>query len=67
MLKPLCPICNGAVVSRCSCIKAISICENDHKFHYSIKLLKINLYAVEAHFGLGDHFTDTCKDCKIIK
>jgi hypothetical protein len=42
------------------------MCFNEHKFHYSIKLIKLNLYRVEVHLGLSDHFTDNCNGCKII-
>ena len=63
---PKCPICKGKVISRCGCLKASSICENDHKFHFAVKMVKLNQYDVEIHEGFGDHFTDTCEDCVVI-
>ena len=66
MLHLNCPICNGKVVSRCSCRKFVSRCENDHKFHYSIKEEILNKISIEIHNGLGDHFTDFCTNCEIV-
>jgi hypothetical protein len=61
-----CPVCNGKVVSRCPCLKGSSMCENKHSFHFSIKLIKLNVSEVEVHEGLGDHFSDSCEGCVVI-
>jgi hypothetical protein len=66
MFKLKCPICDGEVVERCPCLKANSICINKHKFHFSVKFIKIGVPEVELHQGLGSHFTDKCKGCKVI-
>ena len=67
MIQDKCPICNGKIISRCACAKRVSACENKHKFHYDIKLIKLNKYEIEIHEGLSDHFNNDCKDCKVIK
>lgn len=66
MRKPNCPICDAKIVSRCPCIKGSSICENKHSFHYAIRMIKLNVYEIEVHNGLGDHFSDVCKECAVI-
>lgn len=67
MLNFKCPICFGEVVSRCSCVKGHSTCENNHKFHFSFKRIKLNEVEVELHEGHGSHFSDVCDGtCKVL-
>ena len=62
-----CPLCCGKIISRCQCKKSNSICENDHRFHFNTKLIKINILEIELHDGFGDHFNEYCRSCVIIK
>lgn len=67
MLNGKCPICDGVIISRCSCLKHNSICENEHRFHFRIRYKTISNVEIEIHEGTSDHFTEGCSGCKIIE